>query len=157
MPDDLAADSLDLLGVVLGAEAEFEVSIPEAALAAVRTYGDLVRTVAALVARRQLEPAARAPAVVRTRLVPGEAGDRGWVGRAEWLTPYAAQTIAEDALYAGRGSRLEVEMPSSSSDAELAQVAERFARLPPRGVDVQVRRSGSTMGWSGGPVRRTGS
>src|ERR1041384_4169484 len=39
--DDLAADSLDLLELVLAAETEFDVTIPERALVDVRTYGDL--------------------------------------------------------------------------------------------------------------------
>src|SRR5437899_2455880 len=37
--DELAADSLDLLELILAAETEFDVAIPERAIVDVRTYG----------------------------------------------------------------------------------------------------------------------
>ena len=68
----------------------------------------------------------------------GEAG--GEIQRAGWLTPYTAQTIAEDAVRAGRGARLEVAVPSDLGDASLAELQDTFAWLGERGVQVSVRR-----------------
>lgn len=50
--DDLAADSLDVLDLVLALESEFDLRVPDEALGNVRTYGDLLRVVAAGLVRR---------------------------------------------------------------------------------------------------------
>ena len=73
-----------------------------------------------------------------TRLVsaPGRSG--GEVRRAARLTPYVAQTIVEDALRAGRGTRLEVTVVSRVDAAGLAQLREHFSSLAGRGIDVTV-------------------
>jgi len=60
------------------------------------------------------------------------------VYRSDWLTPYTAETIAEDALRAGRGARLDVSVAANA--AAVARVQEHFARLANRGVQVSVRR-----------------
>src|SRR5262249_56096686 len=66
-----------------------------------------------------------------------EGGGRlgGWGGR----TGYAAETIAEDAVGAGRGARLEVTIATSST-AGLARLQRQFAPLGARGVQVTVWR-----------------
>src|SRR6184192_2979041 len=135
LTDDLAADSLDLLELTLALEAEF-------ALERVRTYGDLRATVHALLHLRH-EAGVRAgvtPLEGWARVVSsrGEAG--GEIQRAGLLTPYTAETIAEDALRAGRGARLEVAVPPDVSDAGLVALQDEFAWLGARGVQVSVRR-----------------
>ena len=57
------------------------------------------------------------------------------------------ETIAEDALHAGPGARLEVTLPSSVSDTELALLRDEFAWLGERGVQASVRRD-----YSIGPI-----
>jgi hypothetical protein len=59
--------------------------------------------------------------------------------RADWLTPYAAETIAEDALRGGRGARLEITVPRGTSVAAIAAARNWFSNLPDRGIEVRVR------------------
>ena len=60
--------------------------------------------------------------------------------RADWLTPYTAETIAADVLRAGRGARLDVTLAASATVADLAGVREQFARLVNPAVKVSIRR-----------------
>jgi len=142
LTDDLAADSLDLLELALALEAEFGIVITESAMDRVRTYADLRDTVQALLGQReQAEAGAAAPPIEAWARVISARGDAsGEIQRAGWLTPYTAETIAEDALRAGRGARLEVAVPSDVSDAGLARLQGEFAWLGERGVQVSVRR-----------------
>jgi hypothetical protein len=59
--------------------------------------------------------------------------------RADVCTPYTAELIVDEALRAGRGGVLEVVVAAGSDDAVLARVQKYFARLPARGVAVDVR------------------
>jgi hypothetical protein len=56
------------------------------------------------------------------------------VERVVWLTPYAADGIAEEARRAGRGARLEVVVPRSAGAGGLAAVETLFAWLKEKGV-----------------------
>jgi acyl carrier protein len=139
LADDLAADSLDVLEVALAAEDEFGIVIAERALATVRTYGDLVETVSTLLARQCAgRPEAWGP--VWARVLRADHESSAGPERSDFLTPYLAETIAEDALRAGQGAWLEVTLPEATTDAGLATVQERFAWLGNRGVQVSVRR-----------------
>jgi hypothetical protein len=55
------------------------------------------------------------------------------------LTPYAAELIADDALRAGRGSRLELFIAASEDDEAVTRVRARFASLGAHGIKVIVR------------------
>ncbi|HKA31355.1 MAG TPA: phosphopantetheine-binding protein [Candidatus Binatia bacterium] len=134
LADDMAVDSLDLLEIAIAIEAEAGVSIAERQLESVRTYGELATLVATLVADRSSGSAAIAPAVV-TRVV---AGNRTTLQRTGFLTPYAVETIAEDAIAAGRGARLEVALRGPAVAGALECVRLLFARLGTRGIRVQV-------------------
>src|SRR2546428_11525105 len=106
LTDDLAADSLDLAELASRLESELGLVVSERVVEHLRTYGDLVR--AAITAAPE-RGAAQAridvpPVPVRTRLV----SPHGELLRAALLTPYVAETIAGDALRAGRGARLEI-------------------------------------------------
>jgi acyl carrier protein len=137
LTDDLAADSLDLVELALVLEQELGIVVPEAAMGEVRTYGDLLGTVNAIVraaALRSMEGASSS--LVRARLVRPDSE----LLRTDLLTPYAAETIAEDALRMGRGAHLELTAPATASDARLVQLEEKFAWLRTRGIQVTVRR-----------------
>ena len=140
--DDLAADSLDLVEVALALEARFGIGVPEHILDQVRSYGDLVETTVDLIrSRRAAESRSAAqPAHFVARIVPSEGRSDGILERAGWLTPYTVETIAEDALRAGCGARLEVTVAASTEDAGLARVRDDFACLGERGILVTVWR-----------------
>src|SRR5437870_840556 len=109
LTDDLAADSLDLVELAIALENEMGVTIPESTIEEVRTFGDLLTTVHGLIRqRRKAEVRAgktASPAPVWARVLsPRSSGE---IHRAGWLTPYTAETIAQDALRAGRAARLE--------------------------------------------------
>ena len=144
LTDDLAADSLDLLELALVLEGELGIVVPEAAIDELRTYGDLLDRVQLLARERRLAETttghATAPALVWARIVSPRADANGDIQRAGWLTPYTAETIAESAIRAGRGARLEVAVSSTLSDAGLAELQDEFAWLGERGVQVSVRR-----------------
>jgi len=93
------------------------------------------------------------------RVVPPNAKPGAIVYRTDWLTPYTAQTIAEDALRAERGTGLDVTVAASATDADLARVQRLFAWLGSRGVQVNVRRDGQPPGAARppGPNRGVGS
>ncbi len=145
--DDLAADSLDALEVALALEAELGIEITEAALANVRLYGELVGVVTGLIRTQHVVPTrfVEEPIPVQARLVPGTGVD-GAIERAEWLTPYVVQTIMEDALRGGPGTRLELTLPAAADEAALATVRHQFARLGTRGLDVRIARAGTRAG-----------
>jgi acyl carrier protein len=134
LADDLAVDSLDLLEIAIAIETEVGVSIAERSLESVRTYGDLVTLVAPLAVESRHPIAGRVLAVV-TRVV---VADRATVERSALLTPYAVETIADDAIAAGPGARLEVELRGEAGTRALERVRVLFARLGPRGIRVQV-------------------
>jgi acyl carrier protein len=141
--DDLAADSLDLVELALSLEERFGIGVPEHILDQVRSYGALVETTVDLIrSRRAAESRSAAePAHFVARIVPAEVSD-GILERGGWLTPYTVETIAEDALRAGRGARLEVTVAASTEDAGLSRARDDFACLGQRGVLVTVWREG---------------
>src|SRR5437773_6275576 len=137
LADDLAVDSLDLIDLALALEAEWGVVLRRRALESVRTYGDLLVAVAA--ARRRAARRARvAPIVARVRIVP--ARGNGGLERSGELTPYEIEILVADALRAGPGARLEMELSASTDDAGLAATRKRFAWLAGRGGAVSVQR-----------------
>jgi len=141
LTDDLAADSLDLLEVALALEGELGISLPERLLERVRTYGDLVQATLALAraCRTSESRAPEPPAFYRARITSAESSERRGLERTGWLTPYTVQELADDALSAGRGARLEVAV-SVATDEALGPLRARLARLENRGVVVDVRR-----------------
>jgi len=135
LTDDLAADSLDLAEVAVRLESEFGVSVPDRIIDRIRTYGDLVRTTLALTRSAPLPPASGLIPVWARLVAAG-----GELLRAELLTPYVAETIAEDAIHAGRGARLEVMVRGGTPDAEVSRLRQQFAWLARHGIEVHVGR-----------------
>jgi acyl carrier protein len=133
LTDDLAADSLDLVELALAIEQDLDIVLPDNLMAEVRTYGDLLAVVEAV--RRGPEDSS-APPTVWARIVR----EHDELHRAGWLTPYTAETIAEDAARAGRGTRLELVVSAATSDATLERLDEQFAWLRRRDIEVCVSR-----------------
>jgi acyl carrier protein len=143
--DDLAADSLDLIELAVEIERQFGITLPEVLIDEIRTYGDIVDTVLRLTrAQREAEfrdAAGARPLQIHARVVPPPARpSEAPLQRAGWLTPYTAQTIAEDAITAGPGTRLELTVPAKLSDLVVTRLQQQFAWLGDRGVSVLVQR-----------------
>jgi acyl carrier protein len=138
LTDELAADSLDLIELALVLEQELTISIPEAVMSETRTYGDLVAVVDAIM--RTSRDTARDRRTAAPRVWASIVREHDQLHRAEWLTPYTVQTITEDALHSGAGTRLDLEVPSSVTDASLARLEHQFAWLRDRGVVLSVHR-----------------
>jgi acyl carrier protein len=144
--DDLAADSLDLLEVSVALEDDLGIDLPEKLLDEVRTVGELIQATLQLARSRRaalaLAETPAEPIPVSARVIPAAGSGRPILERNEWLTPYAIEAIFDDALHAGRGSRLEVSLADAAPAVDVARVAERFQALIARGIDVQIRRDG---------------
>lgn len=136
--EDLAADSLDLAELALAVEDELDVLISEAVLGGVRTYGELVDVLLGLVrARFETE----APGVsVLARVCRSADGAAPTLERAGPLTPYLAETLADDVLRSGPGTRMEVLVAGPAQEQALRHVWNTFAWLGDRGVQVLVQR-----------------
>lgn len=80
----------------------------------------------------------------RAQLAKGQGGQQR-SERTGWLTPYEVETLFSDALWAGRGSRLDVRVPARTSEDGMNWIRQRFDRLRKRGIGVSVRRDES---WS---------
>src|SRR2546426_12035762 len=131
LTDDLAADSLDLLELTLALEAEFGIVVSESALERVRTYGDLRGTVRALLHQRH-EADARsgvAPLEAWARVVSSRGEASAEIQRVGLLTPYTAETIAEDALRAGPGAQRILGDRSEEHTSELQSPCNLVCRL----------------------------
>ena len=142
MTDDLAADSLDLAELTSRLETELGIVMPDRMVRALGTYGELLRTTVSLAAGSDERPLA-----VWTRLLSPLRAARGALVRADLLTPYAVESIAEDALRAGPGARLEVTVAAGTSERAMTRVRTRFADLEARGIDVSVTKQGRADSW----------
>ncbi len=157
--DDLAADSLDMVEVSVALEDDLGISVPESLLDDVRTVGDLVEATLQLARdRRRTQPrlAIDEPVHVCAKIIPPNAGPGQMLERSDWLTPYTADAIRDDALHAGRGTRLEVTVEASTTSAGIARIVDAFGSLGERGVDLQIRREGAVPSRSA-RLFRTGS
>lgn len=145
LTDELAADSLDMLQLVLALESAFDIVVPQRSIADMRSYRDVVDTVVvSLLDAGGDDLAARRDLLVRSRVTSGRAGAADELVRVDELTPYTIQTIEEDALRAGRGARVEVAVSSNASDidgAALTYVRDQLAWLEERGIQVAVQRA----------------
>src|SRR5207244_12642589 len=106
LTDDLAADSLDLVELGLAIEEEFSLTLPEATLTGVRTYGELRAAVETLERERFLpEPSIEMPTYFSARIMPAREHAHGDRHHGGWLPPYTAQALGEDPLGEGAGAR----------------------------------------------------
>jgi acyl carrier protein len=143
LADDLAVDSLDVIELCVALEERLGITIPDAVIDEIRSYGQLVEVVEVLVRQRRAAErraeSERVPALVFVRIVPSDPS-AGEIERVGWLTPYTAETIVEDALRAGNGSRLEVAVPPNLGEHALAELEAEFAWLGDMHVQVSVHR-----------------
>jgi len=168
LTDDLAADSLDLMQVVIALEEELSVEIDERRLAGIRTVGDLIMMTRSLTTAGADRPAPRnaKDAVRRGRVsalevsgeprqleyratLRGRTPDATTLFRTGVLTPYSTEAIIDDAIRAGTGAALEISVPTGSSDTEVAYVRDHFEWLASRGIRVTIGRDYRPPGWSG--------
>jgi acyl carrier protein len=143
LTDDLAVDSLDLAELMVGLEDEFDIEISDSMLGEVHSYAELVACVEVL--HRRAGGAARtedegAPVFVSIQIVPQADRATGDLWRVCWCTPYNVETIAEDALSAGPGARIEARVLSEVSDAALQSLEDRLAVLRERHIQVSIGR-----------------
>jgi acyl carrier protein len=138
LTDELAADSLDLLDVAVALESECGVSLPDRAVASLRTYQELVDVVATAIAAAGRR-ASGWPVFARTRVVAADPPCTR-IERAGALTPYAVEVLIEDVRHAGAGARVEMELPADTGDEALAAALGRLGPLSSRGIDVRIRR-----------------
>ena len=133
LPDDLAADSLDLVELCLALESRWGVIIPERRLEAVRSFADLVdAVVSGIAARRTPAPTIVSDVAARYRIVP-RAGARPH--RAGPLDPYSVELLLDEARRSGSGTRLHLEVGPGSEET-VAAVRDRLGR---DGVALSVR------------------
>jgi hypothetical protein len=85
----------------------------------------------------------RLPSIVRARVVPCDPRTAP-IERVEWLTPYSAETIGEDARRAGRGSRLELYLAATTSDEAVEAVRTLFGWLHEDGIIVVIRQEAAS-------------
>jgi hypothetical protein len=104
-----------------------------------------VRTTVALTAAAQGEN--ERPIAIWTRLLSPLHAARGALVRAKLLTPYAVETIVEDALRAGPGAQRELALAAGTNEEAMTHVRARFAGLEARGVDVSVTKQGRADSW----------
>ena len=123
-------------------EGNLGLTLPHQFLDRVRTCGDLVDETLAVVrrGRRGAVSHGDVPVPVLARITPPGTPPPWTVERVILLTPYAAQTLSDDALRAGWGARLELTLAADASAAALAWVRGQFPRLSDRGVELDVRR-----------------
>ena len=136
--EDLAADSLDFAELALAIEEELDLVVPEDVLEPVRTYGDLVDATLVLARARLEEQTPPIPVVARVKRPM--LGADGVLERVGVLTPYLAETLADDVLRSGPGARIEVLVAAPAEELALRRVRETFGWLADRGVQVLVQR-----------------
>jgi|GEM_PF-297831 len=145
LTDELAADSLDMLELVLALESAFAIVVPEPAIAEMRSYKDVVDVVMGCVLDAGRDGlASRWDLQLRSRVTSGRDGAPGEFVRVDGCTPYAIQSIEDDALRAGRGARLEVAVSANAPDIEnraVTYVRDQLAWLEERGIAVAVYRA----------------
>ena len=112
----------------------------EDALGQVRTHSSLVDSILGTLKRGRAEALHKKVIVVRARVFGVEERGEPRIVRTVELTPYAAETIGEEARRAGSGARLELIVPQAATDVEVSWVAAQFAWLDARGVAVSVHR-----------------
>ena len=100
------------------------------------------------------ESGMEAPPYVWARVAQLHGKGRTVLHRADLLTPYAAETIAEDALRAGDGAELDLTVAAGTSAGALALVHKRFAALEHRGIRVSIRRESPGRAGASVPAAR---
>jgi len=143
--EDLGADEVDLLEIAVGMEEEFGLVLSDAALANLRTYGDLWASLQLFLQNLGDADAAEllASGIARVRVIRKPPDDQGSTLRAARITPRVIETIVDEVLWTQGVVRLEVACAPDTTDRQLARIAQHLARLRNHGVEVCVQRMGT--------------
>ena len=104
------------------------------------TYESLVAAVRTLLGQRVPTALEEAPPVPFWASVAAAEPGSPPIERIDCLTPYAVETLADDLQWAGSGARLEIRIPTGTTDDRLAGLEARLARLSDRGIRVCILR-----------------
>ncbi len=135
--DDLAADSLDLAELAVAVEEDLDVHIPDGELRQVRTYCDLVDVALERIRVRLTASMPAVPVVAHVRR-PTAGADGHLLERAGLLTPYLAETLADDVLRAGHGAGIDLVLPDGVDTNTVQAVHAAFASIAGHGVEICV-------------------
>jgi len=117
-----------------------KLELSDAALDGVRTRQDLIELVVEkLDAHTGLESETDGGSALRVRISPGNSPAGWYMERSLPWSPYALETIWDDAVNAGSGSVIDVITPHGTPRSSIARLEQRFAPLRYRGVRVRVR------------------
>jgi acyl carrier protein len=133
LAEDLAADSLDLLDLIVRIEDELGVVVPERDIAAIRTYGELAAAVVALVAcrgRAQAEAERAAAGALEVRIGAGQVPRFLRVVGSE---PYDREVVREDLEAAGPSEPVAV---NGLGDVPAEEIERMLMRARFAGTDV---------------------
>jgi hypothetical protein len=120
--------------------ASLEIRVPSATLERAHTCDELTDVILAEVTRRRHTPADGDPHVkLRTRISAGDARPGWYLERSLAWTPYAIETITDDAIHAGPGAHLELTVPYDMGRAEVARLQSGLAALRAKGVRLSIR------------------
>ena len=138
--DDLAAESEDVFEVGSAVERALGVSVAEASLGRVKTHADLVDAV--MRAYGHMALASPDPSFVRIRITRRGRAEGPWIERTGWLTPYLAETVADEAARLGDATRVDVWVAADAAWNTIVGANGRFARLSANGIRSFVHREG---------------
>jgi acyl carrier protein len=156
--EDLAADSLDVLDVLVRVEEAFDVIVPEREIAACVTYGDLAATTTALIACRLRARAADA-AGSRVEVAIGR-GDAPRFVRVFEASPYDRELLNDDLRTARADEQVAIRAPGQDRQALCVERTLVRARLAGADVRTPAEQPGEPFDRRGGeeisrwPARR---
>jgi acyl carrier protein len=140
LAEDLAADSLDVLELVVHVEERFDVAFPEREIGVVQTFGDLVAATAALVACRR-RASDRQPDAERAEVRSGDGPVPRFL-RVLDPGPYDRELLADDLRRAGGPEPVDVTATGAALERSLLR-----ARLA--GADVHATEGTRPAGLAG--------
>jgi hypothetical protein len=130
----------DLKALSSELSAALEITLSDADLESVRTREDLVALVMREIGKRDAFAAdPENPPMLHVRIAAKGGPDRWYLERSLPWTPYALETIWDDAVHAGHGCVVDVTMPQGTPRKSIIGLEQRFAPLRYRGVRVRVR------------------
>ena len=117
----------------------FGIEIPAPALAGARTCEEVVDATLAEFADECLRGfVPDSTLALRARVTNGDGAQRWYLERTVPCTPYAIETICEDAVQAGPGARVDVTVAADPASPVLAWIERRFAVLARKGILVRL-------------------
>jgi len=142
---DEALTASDLKALSAELSTALEIALPDADLESVRTRNDLVELILReIAARSERCETTDEPPTLHVRISAREGSNHWYLERSLPWTPYALETIWEDAAHAGHGSLVDVITPEGTPRSSIVTLEQHFAPLRYRGVRVRVRTDSAT-------------